>query len=269
MNWKSGLTEEGFSRLASFQKPAAKRPEDAPRIYVGTYAKYNNGSIEGAWLDLEDYASAEDFYTAARELHSDEEDPELMFQDWENIPDWAVSESHIDPKFWEYMEATESWGAGQEEAFKLFADSFYPSGGAPDDIQGMIQDFEDRYRGEYRSMEEFAQELISDLGIENIQNAEFYFDAESFGRDLGYDGYYEVDEEEAESEGLRGGAGVYDPENQFTGYQTLTELAQSYFDEGMVGAEALSTYFDYEKFGNDLEMGGDYTFLDGHVFANY
>ncbi|MDO8250269.1 MAG: antirestriction protein ArdA [Rhodoferax sp.] len=25
-----------------------------PRVYVGTYAKYNEGSIEGGWLDLED-----------------------------------------------------------------------------------------------------------------------------------------------------------------------------------------------------------------------
>ena len=29
-----------------------------PRIYVGTYAKYNAGSIAGQWLDLEDYATA-------------------------------------------------------------------------------------------------------------------------------------------------------------------------------------------------------------------
>ena len=26
-----------------------------PRIYVGTYAKYNDGSIAGKWLDLNDY----------------------------------------------------------------------------------------------------------------------------------------------------------------------------------------------------------------------
>lgn len=25
------------------------------QVYVGTYAKYNNGSIQGAWLDLEQY----------------------------------------------------------------------------------------------------------------------------------------------------------------------------------------------------------------------
>ena len=39
------------------------------RVYVGTYGKYNNGSLFGAWLDLSDYADKEEFYEACRELH--------------------------------------------------------------------------------------------------------------------------------------------------------------------------------------------------------
>ena len=39
------------------------------RVYVGTYGKYNNGSLFGAWLDLSDYSDKEDFYEACRELH--------------------------------------------------------------------------------------------------------------------------------------------------------------------------------------------------------
>ena len=38
------------------------------RVYVGTYGKYNNGSLFGAWLDLSDYADKEEFYEACREL---------------------------------------------------------------------------------------------------------------------------------------------------------------------------------------------------------
>ena len=52
-------------------------------VYVGTYGKYNNGSLFGAWLDLSDYADKEEFYEACRELHKDEEDAEFMFQDYE------------------------------------------------------------------------------------------------------------------------------------------------------------------------------------------
>ena len=57
------------------------------KVYVGTYAKYNNGSLSGAWLDLSDYSDKEEFYEACRELHKDEEDAEYMFQDWENVPE--------------------------------------------------------------------------------------------------------------------------------------------------------------------------------------
>ena len=39
------------------------------KVYVGTYAKYNNGSLSGAWLDLSDYSDKEEFYEACRELH--------------------------------------------------------------------------------------------------------------------------------------------------------------------------------------------------------
>ena len=53
------------------------------RIYVGTYAKYNDGSFFGKWMDLSDYIDLNDLYEACLELHQDEEHPELMFQDWE------------------------------------------------------------------------------------------------------------------------------------------------------------------------------------------
>ena len=48
-----------------------------PRIYVGTYAKYNDGSIAGKWLDLNDYEDINAFYKACKKLHKDESDPEL------------------------------------------------------------------------------------------------------------------------------------------------------------------------------------------------
>jgi antirestriction protein len=55
------------------------------KIYVGTYSKYNNGSIAGAWLYLAEHGNAEDFLAACKELHKDEIDPELMFQDFDDI----------------------------------------------------------------------------------------------------------------------------------------------------------------------------------------
>lgn len=55
-------------------------------IYVGTYAKYNAGSLFGKWFNLSDFADKDEFMEACKELHKDEEDPEFMFQDRETYP---------------------------------------------------------------------------------------------------------------------------------------------------------------------------------------
>ena len=58
-----------------------------PKIYVGTYAKYNAGDLSGDWLSLRDFETFEDLIEACMELHSDEADPELMIQDCDDMPD--------------------------------------------------------------------------------------------------------------------------------------------------------------------------------------
>ena len=53
------------------------------KLYVGTYHKYNCGSIYGKWIDLDDFSNKNEFLSACFEVHKDEDDPELMFQDVE------------------------------------------------------------------------------------------------------------------------------------------------------------------------------------------
>ena len=68
------------------------------KIYCGTYSKYNNGSIAGEWIDVTDMDKG-DFYDTCQELHSDEEDPEFMFQDTDTeskVLRDMISESGID-----------------------------------------------------------------------------------------------------------------------------------------------------------------------------
>lgn len=72
------------------------------RLYVGTYAKYNNGDLTGEWLDLADYDDKDEFLEACAELHADESDPEFMFQDCEGIPDAMYSECSIDERLFEW-----------------------------------------------------------------------------------------------------------------------------------------------------------------------
>lgn len=87
--------------IAGKPTPKAENPLAKARVYVGTYRKYAEGSIEGAWLNLADYKNKEDFLQACRRLHKDEADPEFMFQDWEGIPSWMIRESGIDSEVWE------------------------------------------------------------------------------------------------------------------------------------------------------------------------
>ena len=39
-----------------------------PSVYVGTYGKYNNGSLFGKWVNLTDFTSKEEFYKYGESL---------------------------------------------------------------------------------------------------------------------------------------------------------------------------------------------------------
>ena len=160
------------------------------QIYVGTYAKYNDGNLFGKWLDLGAYTDRDDFYEACAELHADEEDPEFMFQDWEGIPDDMISESHVSPECWTLLDAYEKYDEGAVNAY------CYCFG------EWNEKDFNERYRGEYDSWEHMAEELLEETG-------------------------------------------------------QLGEIPES-----------LRYYFDYEKYANDLRIGGDFTEHDGYYFWN-
>lgn len=90
-----------------------------PKLYVGTYAKYANGSIKGAWLELEGHDKAS-FLESCRELHSDEADPELMFQDFEGFPPAFYSESFVSEALFAYANLDED----DKRILAAYADAF-------------------------------------------------------------------------------------------------------------------------------------------------
>lgn len=57
------------------------------KVYVGTYNKYNNGNLFGAWISLDTCKDYNEFLGKCKELHKDEADPEFMIQDIEDFPD--------------------------------------------------------------------------------------------------------------------------------------------------------------------------------------
>ncbi|MDP9960044.1 antirestriction protein ArdA [Chryseobacterium lathyri] len=81
---------------------------DSCSIYVGTYAKYNNGSLFGKWLNLADYSDYDELLEAMQELHEDEPDSEFMMLDYENCSFFErlglIGESHISKEIYEIAE---------------------------------------------------------------------------------------------------------------------------------------------------------------------
>lgn len=147
------------------------------KVYVGTYAKYNSGSIDGKWLDLENYSSSEDFHEACLALHSDEADPELMFQDWEDIPDQYISESHLSPDVWEWLEMSDD----DKELLAAYQDGI--------SSDGTLKQAQDAFMGRASSEIEFAQQYAEDCGLidPDARWPNTCIDWDQAARELGYD----------------------------------------------------------------------------------
>lgn len=92
-----------------------------PRIYVGTWAKYNAGSLSGEWLALKDYDNYSELCEVMRAIHEDESDPEPMIQDCDDFPEGfsvvsgSLSEEEYNDILKACKEEEEEEGAGAEE----------------------------------------------------------------------------------------------------------------------------------------------------------
>lgn len=146
-----------------------------PALYCGTYGKYNNGSIEGMWIDLTTFDEYDEFIEFCCNLHADEDDPELMFQDYENFPRELYSESCFDEDDFDTIIKYASFA--DRDAVDAFLSCF-----SVDELDK----FEDAYQGEFDSEEDFAYHIIDECyDIEQTMgNLSFYFDYEKFARDL-------------------------------------------------------------------------------------
>lgn len=142
-----------------------------PEIYVGTYAKYNAGNLDGVWLDLEEFDSYEEFMEAARAVHDDESDPELMFQDHSYVPRSMISESHVSPDLWEMLDEADY------DAACAYVECF----GAWDKDQ-----LRERYLGEFDSARDYVEQYMEETGqLDSLPDwAQSYFDFEAYARDL-------------------------------------------------------------------------------------
>ena len=160
---------------------------DGAGVYVGTYRKYNGGSLYGAWLDLEMFTDAEDFFDACRQLHSDEEDPEFMFQDFQGFPRELYGESMNEKdvqKILDYLALDDDEREMVEDYIECF-------GGSVQDFEDIIDKARDNY-GKWNTFEDFsdnqADEMLSCYNLPSCVSN--YFDYKAFARDLEYDYHF-------------------------------------------------------------------------------
>ena len=134
-----------------------------PKVYVGTYKKYNEGSLKGKWFNLNDYADEDDFLKAALEFHKDEEDPELMFQDFEGFPEEYYNESGLSDKIWEWLKLDKE----DRELLEVYVNEL---GNKDADIS----EARDAFYGTYSSKEDWAEEFLEQSGGLGKDNAASY-----------------------------------------------------------------------------------------------
>ena len=193
-SFELNLTNEVINRLADLGytpeslKEAIKAHEktnnsESPALYCGTYGKYNSGNFSGMWVDVSTFDYYEEFENFCLAIHADESDPELMYQDFSNMPGSLYHESMGEEgfnKIAEYCELCDDYSVSAVDDFLEWSSS--------DDLGRM----HDAYVGVYDSEEDFAEEIVSDCyDLDNMMGSlACYFDYEKFARDLFMCDYY-------------------------------------------------------------------------------
>ena len=151
--------------------------EGNPSIYCGTYGKFSGEKyICGLWIDLTTFYDYDDFIEFCQAIHADEEDPELMAQDYEGFPrQWYnegfMSEDDFD-HILEYSDMCDKHGQEAVDDYMEFHDE--------------LDNFEEAYCGEWDSEEDFARHIVEECyDLErSMGDLARYFDYEAFGREL-------------------------------------------------------------------------------------
>jgi len=135
-------------------------PKLNPRVWIGSWADYNNGRLHGDWCD----AAAEpeelwkDIHHILATSHEEIAEDWGVF-DYDEFGGFRVGEAETVETI-----TTVARGIAQHgEAFSLWAELH-------DADPEMLANFEDAYLGEYDSAEDWARELMDDTGVEQTLN---------------------------------------------------------------------------------------------------
>jgi antirestriction protein len=154
--------------------------KETPRIYVACLAAYNAGKLHGEWLDLADYADADELKEAVQEMLARSSEPgaeEHAIHDYEN---WGGIELH------EYESLDRVWELGQaivehdDSSAVIAAIENWPS-----EWQQALEE----YAGVYERPGDYAEEFVEETGdLKAMGQLAGYIDWERYERDMELNG---------------------------------------------------------------------------------
>jgi antirestriction protein len=162
-------------------------PADGPRIYVASLSDYNDGRLHGTWLEAD--ADPDELADGINGMLARSPTPgaeEWAIHDYEGFGPLHLGE-------FEDITTISQLGRGIAEHGAAFAHWAAICGPADHDE---LARFDDVYLGHWNSVEAYAEELLDDLGIEELLEREVpehlqpyvTVNVDAFARDLEYSG---------------------------------------------------------------------------------
>jgi antirestriction protein len=164
------------------------QPRDGPRIYAASLSDYNNGILHGRWIEATDDAEA-----MGREIEVMLSESPTARLHGDVAEEWAIHdyEGFGELRIGEYQGLTQiarlARGIG-EHGLAFAAWAAHVVGMECDEI---VDQFDDRYQGEWDSLEAYAEMLLEELGADRIIDEApewlqpyISIDADGFSRDL-------------------------------------------------------------------------------------
>lgn len=169
---------------AEFEATPEVARGDVPRIYAASLSDYNAGRLHGAWIDCD-----QDHDDIAEKIS------EMLAESKEGVAEeWAIHDTSgwgpVHLSEYESLEDVARLGTGIATHGMAFA---HLAAHLDTNDWSQLDRFEELYLGEWDSAEDYAANLLEDLGIDideigpEMLQPYIRVDLEAFARDLSYD----------------------------------------------------------------------------------
>lgn len=149
-------------------------------IFASSYGLYSRGSLFGKWFYFDEYETREEMINNIKGyLKGEDDDPEIMYQDFSNLPSSLYSEFEITEDLFNACKYLESNNDDEIiaaiDAYSELFDGFN------------VESFEDKYVGYFDGHYDLGV-YFAEVGCFEIpEDIEPYFDYEKYGRDMSFD----------------------------------------------------------------------------------